>query len=64
LAEGATGEEISQAEETGKEAGRDFEARLDFLARMYAANKAKQTEEAEKAKKDKQAEVEGKTEGE
>jgi hypothetical protein len=38
---------------------------LEFLARMYAANKAKQTEEEdEEAKKVKQAKIKGKTEDE
>ena len=63
MAEEAKEEAIGEAEETSKEAGREAETRLDFLARMYAANKAKQAEEAEKAKENKQAEIEERTEG-
>ncbi|MBA7692626.1 hypothetical protein ES703_101193 [subsurface metagenome] len=65
LAEEVVEAAVSRAEEAGKKAGRKIETRLEFLARMYAANKAKQTEEEdEEAKKVKQAKIKGKTEDE
>jgi len=59
--------EPAKAEEAHKQARKTVEARLKFLARMYATDKEKQTEEEseeeiEEAKKVKQAEVEEKSE--
>jgi len=62
---GGTGKLAEEAvEAAGKQAGRKIETRLEFLARMYAANKDKQAEEeTEEAKKVKQAKIKRKAEG-